>query len=119
MPLYVEPVMHVVIVVPQECTTDVLAAVSQHRGRIESSEYRDGTQTVRARVPQAEVAAFSAMLWRRTTGRARTSMVLYEYWPVLQPPPGAPEIGVRQPRPKVPVGRSGAVSVPEPDDDSR
>ena len=44
-------------------------------------------------------------------------MVLYEYWPVLQPPPGEPEAGVREPRPKVPVGRSGAIAVPEPYDD--
>jgi len=51
-----------------------------------------------------------------TSGAARTSMVLYEYWPVLQPPPGDPAAGVREPRPKVPAGRSGAVALPEPDD---
>jgi hypothetical protein len=44
-------------------------------------------------------------------------MVLYEYWPVAGPPPGDPLAGVRVPRPKVPVGRSGAVAVPEPGDD--
>jgi translation elongation factor EF-G len=117
MPLHVEPVMHVVIFVPQEFNTAVLAAVFQHRGVVRSSEYADGTHKISARVPQAEVSDFSLTLWRRTDGRARTSMVLYEYWPALQPPPGEPEAGVREPRPKAPAGRSGAIAVPEPDDD--
>jgi elongation factor G len=115
--LDVEPIMHVVIVVPQECQTAVLAAVARCRGRSVVSEYRDGVQKITARIPQVEVADLSTTLWRLTDGRARTSMVLYEYRPVLQPPPGEPEAGVRQPRPLVPVGRSGAVAVPEPDDD--
>ena len=107
--------MHVVIFVSPECNTAVLAAVSKHRGRVQSSEYVDGTQKISARVPQAEVGDLSSTLWRQTDGQARTSMVLYEYWPALQPPPGEPEAGVREPRPRVPAGRSGAVAVPEPD----
>jgi len=106
--------MHVVIIVPQECSTAVLAAVSQCRGRLVSSDYRDGTQTVRARVPQVEVSGFIAKLARQTDGRARTSMVLFEYWPVADPPSGDPDAGVREPRPRVPVLRSGAISLDEP-----
>ena len=116
MALDVEPVMHVVIVVPQEFAARVEARVPHHRGRVHSSEHRDGVQTIRARVPQADVAAFVSALMVDTSGAARTSMVLYEYWPVLQPPPGDPAAGVREPRPKVPAGRSGAVALPEPDD---
>jgi translation elongation factor EF-G len=115
-PPYVEPVMHVVIIVPQEYST-VPSMVAQHRGRLLSSEYRDGKQRITARVPHDEVPAFASTLWRETGGRAWTSMVLYGYWPVSQPPPRNPEAGVREPRPKVPVGRSGAIAVPEPDDD--
>jgi translation elongation factor EF-G len=109
--------MHVVIDLPQECAAAILARVVRHRGRVLSSEYRDGIQLIRARIPQAEVGAFATVLWRETGGRARSSMVLYEHWPVSQPPPGDPAAGVREPRPKVPVGRTGAVSVPEPDPD--
>jgi translation elongation factor EF-G len=119
-PLYVEPVMHVVIFVPPECNMAGLDAVAQCRGRSVVSEYRDGVQKITARIPQVEVADLSTKLWRMTDGRARTSMVLYEYWPALQPPPGDPRepaAGVREPRPKVPVGRSGAIAVPEPEDD--
>jgi translation elongation factor EF-G len=94
-----------------------VATVPRYRGRIESTEYREEAQTIRARVPQAEVSRFIAALWRETGGRARSSMVLYEYWPVRQPPPGAPDAGVREPRPRVLVGGSGAIALPEPDDD--
>jgi elongation factor G len=109
--------MHVVIVIPQESNAAVVATVSQFRGRMVSSESRDGTQTIRARVPQSEISGFISKLSRQTDGRARTSMVLFEYWPVAEPPSGDPLAGVREPRPKVPVLRSGAVAVPEPDDD--
>jgi translation elongation factor EF-G len=118
--LTVEPVMHVVIVVAQEFAACLHALVPRHRGRLDSSEHRDGVQTIRARVPQAEVAAFVSAVLADTNGRARTSMVLDEYWPVLERPPGEPTAGVREPRPNVPVLRSGAIAVPEPepDDDS-
>jgi len=115
MTLDVEPVMHVVIIVPQAFAARVEARIPHHRGRVQASEHRDGVQTIRARVPQADVAAFVSALMADTNRTARTSMVLYEYWPVLQPP-GDPTAGVREPRPKVPTGRSGAIAVPEPDD---
>jgi translation elongation factor EF-G len=113
--LTVEPVMHVVIYVAQEYSARVEARIPRYRGRLHSSEHKDGVQTIRARVPQAEVPAFVAALMGDTDGRARTSMVLYEYWPVLQRPPGEPTAGVREPRPTAPVLRGGAIAVPEPD----
>ena len=109
--------MHVVIVVAQEFAARLEARVSRHRGRLHSSEHHDGVQTIRVRVPQAEVAAFVSAVLADTNGQARTSMVLYEYWPVHQRPPGDPTAGVREPRPSVPVLRSGAVAVPEPEPD--
>jgi len=110
--------MHVVIVVPQEFAARVEARVPHHRGLLHSSEHRDGVQTLRARVPQASVPGFVSALMVDTNGKARTSMILYEYWPVLEAPPGDPTAGVREPRPKVPAGRTGAIALPEPDDES-
>ena len=115
--LAVEPVLNVVIYVSHEFATRVEACVPRHRGRLVSSEVRAGVQTIRARVPQTNVGAFVSALMAATNGTARTSMVLYEYWPLLQPPPGEPTVGVREPRPTVPPGRSGAIAVPEPDDE--
>ena len=70
--------MHVVIAAPQEWNTAVLATVAEHRGRLVSTDYREGSVKISARVPQAEVGALSTTLFRQTDGRARTSMVLYE-----------------------------------------
>jgi translation elongation factor EF-G len=108
--------MHVVINVPQEYAARVETRVSRARGRVVESEHRDGTQTIRARVPEVEVGAFVSALVEDTGGRVRTSMVLYEYWPVPERPPGEPTAGVREPRPRAPTGRTGAIAVPEPDD---
>ena len=108
--------MHVVIVVAQEFAARLHARVPLHRGRLHSSEHRDGVQTISARVPQAEVAAFVAAVLTDTNGLARMSMALYEHWPVAERPPGGDQAaGVREPRPKAPVLRSGAIAVPEPD----
>jgi translation elongation factor EF-G len=106
--------MYVVIIVPHECNPAVLAAVAQSRGLLVSSEYRDEQQIVRARIPQSDIPGFTSKLHRQTDGRARTSMVLYEHWPVAEPPRGDPSTGVREPRPKAPVLRSGAIAVDEP-----
>ena len=81
------------------------------------SQHRDGVQTIRAHVPQAEVAAFVSAVLADTNNQARLSMALSEYWPILERPPGDPAAGVREPRPNVPVSRSGAIAVPEPDPD--
>jgi translation elongation factor EF-G len=108
--------MHVVMSVAHEFAARVEACVPRHRGRLVSSEHRAGVQTIRALVPQWELAAFVSALMTETRNTARTSMVLYEYWPTAQPPPGDPAVGVREPRPTLPTGRRAAIAVPEPDD---
>ena len=90
MPLALEPVMHVVISVSHEFGARAEACVPAHRGRVISSELRAGTHTIRAHVPHATLAAFVSELMSETHLTARTSMVLYEYWPTLQPPPDDP-----------------------------
>lgn len=107
--------MRVVIFVPQEFAARLEARVPAHRGQLHSSEHRDGVQTIRAGVPQAEVAAFVSAVLADSNGRARMSMTVNEYWPLLERPPGDPTAGVREPRPNVPVLRSGAIAVPEPE----
>ena len=110
-----EPVMHVVAVVPMEHATGVAECLLRRRGRIQSREHRGDKQIIRARVPQAEMLNFWSELSDRTGGLGTFSMVLYEYMPVPEPPGLDPETGVREPRPRVPVGRRGAASVAEPD----
>jgi translation elongation factor EF-G len=113
-----EPVLHVVISVAPEFAAGVEGCVLRRRGRLDSSEHRDGVQTIHARVPHAEVGPFVSALMADTNGSARTSMRLCEYSPTLERPPGDPMSRVREPRPKAPVLRNGAIAVPEPDGDS-
>ena len=112
----VESIMHVVAVVPVECGTWVAEGLLQRRGHILSRDHRGDTQTIRARVPQAGMIDFWSELSSRTGGRGTFSMVLYDYTPVPEAPPNEPEAGVREPRPRVPHGRTGAISVVEPRD---
>jgi translation elongation factor EF-G len=112
-----EPVMYVVAVVPQECAVRLVEDLSRRRGRIQSQEHRDANVTLRARIPLAEMFGFEHALSSFTRGRGTYSMVLYEYCPAPESPPLDPDTGVREPRPKVPVGRSGAISLAEPEPD--
>jgi translation elongation factor EF-G len=112
-----EPVMHVVTMVPVECATWVADGLLHRRGRILSRDHKGDNQIIRARVPQAGMIDFGSELSDRTGGRGTFSMVLYEYTQAPeapQAPPTEPEAGVREPRPRTPRGRTGAISVAEP-----
>lgn len=114
-----EPVMHVVAVVPVEDGTRVAESLLRRRGRIQSRDHRGDIQIIRARVPQAEMIDFWSDLSERTGGKGTFSMVLYEYQSESETPPPEPDTGVREPRPRVPLGRSGAISLAEPDPEDR
>ena len=108
------PMMHIVIVVPRAFAARVEACVPNHRGRLYSSDRRDEVQTIHARVPKANVAAFVSALMIAADGTAQTSMLLYQYFPNAQPPPADPTAGVREPWPRSPSPRRGAIAVAEP-----
>jgi translation elongation factor EF-G len=113
-----EAVMHVVAVVPVECGTWVAEGLFQRRGNILSRDHRGDNQIIRARVPQAGMIDFWSELSDRTGGRGTFSMVLYEYTPAPETPPNEPEAGVREPLPRTPRGRAGAIAVAEPEPDT-
>lgn len=117
MTLPLEPVLDVMIVVAPEFAPSVHSFLLRHRGRLYSSEHGDGVQRIRARVPQAEAGPFVSALMAHTNGSARTSMRLCEYWPTPERPPGDPTAGVREPRPKMPILRNGAIAAPESEGD--
>ena len=113
-----EPVMHVVALVPAENAGAVAACLEQRRGRILSREPSGDNQIIRARVPQAGMMNFWPEMTSRTGGRGTFSMVAYEFQPALDAPPTEPEVGVREPRHSRPGGQHGAISVKEPDPES-
>ena len=108
--------MHVVTIVPVECGAWVAEGLFRRRGQILSRDHKGDKAIIRARVPQAGMLDFGSELSDRTGGQGTFSMVLYEYTPVPETPPNEPEAGVREPRPRTPRGRTGAIAVAEPRD---
>jgi len=111
--------MHVVTVVPVESATWVAEGLFRRGAQILSRDHKGDKEVIRARVPQAGMTDFWPELSDRTGGRGTFSMVLYEYTPAPAAPPAPPnepEAGVREPRPRVPLGRTGAIAVAEPRD---
>jgi elongation factor G len=115
-----EPVMHVEVGVPEEHAEEVIGNLSDRRGVIQSTEDRDGTRVITARVPLPEMFGYATDLRSRTMGRGTHSMRFDRYQPC--PPAEGDDEGraslVREPHKPGPL-RDGRVALPEPDDDWR
>lgn len=74
-----EPVMRVEITSPEEYTGNIIANISNRRGRMDSMEMQGGTQIIRAFVPLAEMFGYSTSLRSITQGRAAFSMEFSHY----------------------------------------
>jgi elongation factor G len=68
-PVILEPVMDVEITVPERYLGDIMSDVNGRRGKIAGTEPGDGTQTVRAQVPESELQKFALDLRSITQGR--------------------------------------------------
>jgi elongation factor G len=78
-PVLLEPIMAVEVVVPEDYMGDVIGNLNSRRGRIENMEDRAGVKVVTARVPLAEMFAYSTSLRGMTQGRANYSMQFSHY----------------------------------------
>jgi len=54
-PVILEPIMKVVVTVPEDYMGDVIGDLNSRRGRIEGMEARAGAQVIHAYVPLAEM----------------------------------------------------------------
>ena len=68
-PVILEPVMDVEITVPERFLGDIMSDINGRRGKIAGTEPDDGTQTVRAQVPESELLRFALDLRSITQGR--------------------------------------------------
>jgi elongation factor G len=82
-PVLLEPVMDVEITVPEKNLGDIMSDVNGRRGKIAGTEPGDGTQTVRAQVPESELQKFALDLRSITQGRGtfRRTFSHYEEMP--------------------------------------
>ncbi|MDX1615855.1 MAG: elongation factor G [Candidatus Promineifilaceae bacterium] len=84
-PVLLEPIMAVEVVVPDEYTGDVIGNLSARRGEIEGMEMRtDGVQSIRVRVPLAEMFGYATALRSMSQGRGTFTMEFDHYAPAAK-----------------------------------
>ncbi|MEX2467502.1 MAG: elongation factor G [Gemmatimonadota bacterium] len=69
-PILLEPVVEVSVVTPDEYVGDIMGDLTSRRGKVQGMEPEDGSTTVRAIVPEAELYKYAATLRSMTQGRA-------------------------------------------------
>lgn len=84
-PILLEPVMKIEVVTPDEYTGDVIGNISSRRGMIDGMELRaDGLQSIKAKVPLAEMFGYATRLRSMTQGRGTFTMEFGHYAPVSE-----------------------------------
>ncbi len=73
-PVIMEPIMKVVVVVPEDYMGDVIGDLNSRRGQIQGMEARAGAQQINAFVPLSEMFGYATDLRSRTQGRGNYSM---------------------------------------------
>ena len=69
-----EPIMKVVVNVPEEYMGDVMGDLNSRRGQIQGMEARTGAQEITANVPLSEMFGYATELRSRTQGRGQYVM---------------------------------------------
>ncbi len=73
-PVILEPIMKVVVIVPEEYMGDVIGDLNSRRGQVEGMDSRGGMQEIKAKVPLSEMFGYSNDLRSKTQGRGQFSM---------------------------------------------
>ncbi len=73
-PILTEPIMKVVVLVPEQYLGDVIGDLNSRRAQIQSMEQVGGTQQVTAMVPLASMFGYATDLRSKTQGRGQYSM---------------------------------------------
>ncbi len=73
-PVLQEPIMKVVVVVPEEYMGDVIGDINSRRGQIQGMEAIAGAEQINAFVPLSEMFGYATDLRSKTQGRGQYSM---------------------------------------------
>ncbi len=68
-PVITEPIMKVVVTVPEEYMGDVMGDLTSRRGQIQSMEAQSGAQMITAMVPLSEMFGYATDMRSKTQGR--------------------------------------------------
>jgi len=84
-PVFLEPIMHVEVVLPEEYLGDVLAQLSSRRGEIHGMEPKPGkARAINADIPLGEMFGYATELRSATQGRGVFTMEFTHYAPVSE-----------------------------------
>ncbi len=78
-PVILEPIMKVVVIVPEEYMGDVIGDLSSRRGTIQGMDDRNGVKQINALVPLSEMFGYSNDLRSKTQGRGQYVMEPHSY----------------------------------------
>ncbi len=78
-PVLLEPIMKVVVIVPEEYMGDVIGDINSRRGMMQGMEAIPGGQQINALVPLSEMFGYATDLRSRTQGRGQYSMEPSDY----------------------------------------
>ncbi len=76
-----EPIMKVIVTVPEDYMGDVIGDINSRRGHMEGMEAVGGGQEIRAYVPLAQMFGYATDLRSKTQGRGNYSMEFHHYEP--------------------------------------
>jgi elongation factor G len=74
-----EPIMQIEVYIPEENMGDVMGDLNSRRGRVQGMDSEDGTTTVKALVPLAEMLTYAPTLRSITAGRGDFHMEFSSY----------------------------------------
>ncbi len=78
-PTLLEPVMMVEVYTPEDAMGDVMGDLNSRRGRLQGMDTEDGTTTIKAQVPLAEMLTYAPTLRSITGGRGDFHMEMTGY----------------------------------------
>jgi len=80
--ILLEPIMKVVVDVPEDYMGDVIGDINSRRGQMEAMESRMGSAMIHAYVPLSEMFGYSTDLRSKSQGRGNYSMEFHHYDPL-------------------------------------
>jgi len=81
-PILLEPIMNIVVTVPEECMGDIMGDLNSRRAKIEGMTARGKYQELNAQVPLAEILTYASNLTSITSGRGTFSLSFSRLEPV-------------------------------------
>jgi elongation factor G len=78
-PTMLEPIMQIEVYTPEDAMGDVMGDLNSRRGRVQGMDSEDGTTTVKAKVPLAELLSYAPTLRSITGGRGDFHMEFANY----------------------------------------